>query len=201
MVCMTSQSPASKPLYPKVRNVKKANLAVKIMLIISVIAIVACIIVNLCTSKKYLWCLIVVAGIIYTWITVMYSIHRSVNIGSSVTLQFIIISVLNFVIDYVLGYKGWSINISIPIIIIIANITMLVLTICSINRYYKYAIYQLIIFAFSMVPLIIYFVFQNIITIPLLTIISSSVALFTFVMSLLLCGENIIEELDRRLHT
>ena len=25
---MTSESPASKPLYPKVRNVKKANLAV-----------------------------------------------------------------------------------------------------------------------------------------------------------------------------
>ena len=113
---------------------------------------------------------------------------------------FIIISILTIVIDLIFDYKGWAINIAIPIIIIIANVTMLVLTICSVNRYYKYAIYQLIIFAFSMVPLVIYFAFDNVITMPVLTIISSSITLFTFLMSLILCGENILEELDRRLH-
>ena len=187
-------------LYPRVRNVKEASLASIILLILSIIAIVVCVIVNLCTSTRYLWSLIVIAGIIYSWITVMYSIHRNVNIGSSVTLQFIIISLLTIIIDLIFDYKGWAINIAIPIIIIIANVTMLVLTICSVNRYYKYAIYQLIIFAFSMVPLVIYFAFDNVITMPVLTIISSSITLFTFVMSLILCGRNIVEELDRRLH-
>ncbi len=187
-------------LYPKVRNVKKANLAVKIMAIISIIVAIICVIVNLCTSRKYLWCLIAIAGIIYSWITVMYSIHRNVNIGSSVTLQFIIISILTLIIDYVIGYSGWAINISIPIIIIIANVTMLILTIVSVNRYYKYAIYQLIIFVFSLIPLGIFFMFDNIITMPIFLIISSSITLFTFVISLILCGSNIIEELDRRLH-
>ena len=187
-------------LYPKVRNVKKASLTSIIMIILSVITITVCVLVNLCTSTRYLWCLIVIAGIIYAWITAMYSIHRNVNIGSSVTLQFIIISILTIVIDLIFDYKGWAINIAIPIIIIIANVTMLVLTICSVNRYYKYAIYQLIIFAFSMIPLVIYFVFDNVITMPVLTIISSSITLFTFVMSIILCGRNIVEELDRRLH-
>ncbi len=187
-------------LYPKVRNVKKANLARIIMVIISIVIILATIIVNLCTSTRYLWCLIVIAGIIYAWITVMYSIHRNVNIGSSVTLQFIIISLLSIVIDLIFDHKGWAVNIAIPIIIIIVNVTMLVLTLCSINRYYKYAIYQLIIFVFSMIPLVIYFAFDAIITMPILTIISSSITVFTFIMSLILCGKNIVGELDRRLH-
>ena len=192
MVCMT--------LYPKVRNVKEINLASGIMLIISFAIAITCVIVNLCTSTRYLWCLIVIAGIVYSWITVIYSISRNVNIGSSVTLQFIVISLLVLCIDYIFDYKGWAINLAIPIIIIIANTTMLILTIVSVNRYYKYAIYQLIIFAISVVPLIIFFAFDNIIIVPIFTIISSGIAFFTFVMSLILCGKNILEELDRRLH-
>ena len=132
-------------LYPKVRNVKKASLASIIMIILSVITITVCVIVNLCTSTRYLWCLIVIAGIIYAWITAMYSIHRNVNIGSSVTLQFIIISILTIVIDLIFDYKGWAINLAIPIIIMVANVTIFVLTLVSLRRYYKYAIYQLII--------------------------------------------------------
>lgn len=121
MVCMT--------LYPKVRNVKEINLASGIMLIISFAIAITCVIVNLCTSTRYLWCLIVIAGIVYSWITVIYSISRNVNIGSSVTLQFIVISLLVLCIDYIFDYKGWAINLAIPIIIIIANTTMLILTI------------------------------------------------------------------------
>ena len=187
-------------LYPKVRNVKKGNIAIKIMIIISIVVALTCGIINLCTSTKYLWCLIVIAGIIYSWVTVIYSIHRNINIASSVMIQLIAISLLNICIDYIIGYKGWAINLAIPIIIIIANITILILTIVSISRYYKYAVYQLIIFVFSILPLVIYMAFEGIITTPIFTIISTSIAVFTFIISLILCGRNIIEELDRRLH-
>ena len=187
-------------LYPKVRNVKKGNIAVRIMLIISIVIAIACIIINLCTSTRYLWCLIVVVGIVYSWITVIYSLHRNVNIASNVMIQFFAISALTLCVDYIMGYGGWAINLAIPIIIMVANITILVLTIVSVHRYYKYAVYQLIIFVFSMIPLIIYFAFDEIITRAIFTIIASSIAILTFAISLILCGENILEELNRRLH-
>lgn len=187
-------------LYPKVRNVKKGNAAIKIMFIISLIVAGICLIINACTSTKFLWSLIVIIGIIYTWITAIYSIRRNINIASSVMIQLIAISILTVCIDYIIGYSGWTINLAIPIIIMVANVTILVLTIVSVRRYYKYAIYQLIIFVFSMVPLVTFFVFPGVITTPVLMIISSSIAVFTFVISLILCGRSIIEELDRRLH-
>ena len=78
--------------------------------------------------------------------------------------------------------------------------TMFILTISSFHKY-KYAIYQLIIFVLSVIPLGILLFYDKIITMPIFTIISSSIAVFTFVFSLILCGKDIIEELDRRLHT
>lgn len=187
-------------LYPKIRNVKRGNIAIKIMAIVSIVIALTCTIVNLCTSNRYLWCLIVMVGIIYSWITVIYSVHRNINIASNVVLQTIAISALTLCIDYILGYQGWAINLAIPIIIIVANVTILVLTIVSVRRYYKYAIYQLILSVLSFIPLIILLAFDGIITRPIFTIIASSIAAFTLVMSLILCGRNIIEELDRRLH-
>lgn len=187
-------------LYPKIRNVKRGNIAIKIMAIVSIVIALTCTIVNLCTSTRYLWCLIVMVGIIYSWITVIYSVHRNINIASNVVLQTIAISALTLCIDYILGYQGWAINLAIPIIIIVANVTILVLTIVSVRRYYKYAIYQLILSVLSFIPLIILLAFDGIITRSIFTIIASSIAAFTLVMSLILCGRNIVEELDRRLH-
>ena len=187
-------------LYPKIRNVKNSHLAIKIMVIVSFILAITCVIVNVCTSTQYLWCLIVLAGIVYSWVTVIYAIDRNVNIASSVVVQTIAISALTLCIDYILGYQGWSINIAIPIVIMIANVTILILTFVSVGRYYKYAIYQLIISALSFIPLLIYFIFKGIITKPIFTIISSSIAAFTLLMSLVLCGKNIAQELDRRMH-
>lgn len=187
-------------LYPQIRNVKKSNFIIKILAFISIIVSIICVVINVCTSTKYLWCLLVIVGIIYSWITVLYSIYRNVNIASNVTIQAVAISLLTLCIDFIIGYKGWAINIAIPIIIMVANVTILVLTFVSVNRYYKYAIYQLLIFILSIIPLMIYYVYNGIIIKPIFMIISSSIAVFTFIISLILCGKNIMEELDRRLH-
>ena len=187
-------------LYPKIRNIKQVNLALIILMAISVLIALICVIVNVCTSTEFWWSLIVIAGIVYTWVTVTYSIRRNINIASSVMIQLIAISILTLCIDYILGYSSWAINLAIPIIICVANVTIFILTLVSVHRYLKYAVYQLIIFVLSMIPLIIFFAFPGVITTPIFMIISSSIALFTFVCPLILCGRSIMEELDRRLH-
>ena len=187
-------------LYPKIRNVKNGNIAIKIMITISFLVAIICVIVNLCTTRDLWWSLIVIAGIIYSWITVSYSLHRNINIASSVMVQSIAISLLTLCIDYVIGYSGWAINVSIPIIISVANITILVLTIVSVHRYYRYVIYQLIIFVLSLIPLFIEMWGTGIIYWPIFTIISSGITVFTFLLSAILCGKSMIEELNRRLH-
>lgn len=187
-------------LYPKVRNIKNGNMAVKIMLLISIVISIICIVINVCTSTNFWWSMIVILGIVYTWVTVIYSIHRNINIASNVLVHSITVSLITLCLDFIIGYTGWSINLAIPIIISVANITIFILTIVSIHKYYKYVIYQVIIFLLSLIPLLLDLLSTNIITRPIFTIISSSIAVFTFVFSLILCGKSILEELNRRLH-
>ena len=179
-------------LYPRVRNIEKGHLVINLMIFISFLVMLTCSIVNICTSKKYLWCLIVGIGIIYSCITVMYSLKRNINIGSNA------ISILVLCIDFIIGYTGWAINYAIPIIIGIANITILVLTIVSVNKYYKYAIYQLLIVLFSMLPIL--FIEENMVNNIILGIIASSISILNFIICLILCAKDVKEAIIRKFH-
>jgi len=185
-------------LYPKILNIKKSNLAIKIILIISIAVALICLIIDFAIGLKFHWSFLVIAGIIYTWVTTMYSIKKNVNIASHVMLQMICVPILLIVIDNIIGYKGWSINWAIPIGFAVANITMFVLTIVTHKRYFKYAIYQIIIFIISFIPIILYTFKLSTRLLPV--IITSSVTIVTSIVIISLCGKDLKEETKRIFH-
>lgn len=142
-------------IYPQKLSSKKSEIVINILLGCSLFLGIIMILINKFLNPNIPWAAITNAGIVYTWITVIYSIKRNTNIASHVLLQMIAISILVYFIDYRLGFSGWSSYIAIPIILIIANITMLVLSIVSHKKYARYAIYQLIIVLLSLLPLIL----------------------------------------------
>ena len=186
-------------LYPQKISAKKGNCIKNIMIIVSVIISIVLIIINRLTTPQIPWSGLSIAGIVYTWITTIYSINKNTNIAAHVLVQIIIISVLVVYIDYTFDFKKWSLNIAIPILIIIANVTMLVLTIVSHKKYMKYAIYQLIIFILSMIP--IFFILEDIIEKGILNTIAISIATLSFFVCLILCGKDMKEEIIRKFHT
>ena len=185
-------------IYPKKLSSKKGDLIFKIFLISSVILAIILFIINKLTTPNIPWATLTNAGIIYIWITVFYSINKNTNIAGHVLIQAIAISLLTVFIDYKLGFEKWSINISIPIIIIIANVTMLVLTIVSYKKYIKYAIYQLIIVLFSMVPVIL--LGENILENRVLSIIASSISIINLILTLILSTKDVKEAIIRKFH-
>ena len=113
-------------------------------------------------------------------------------------IQAIIISLLTTYIDYSLGFKGWSFEIAIPIIIVIANITMLILTIVSYKRYMRYAIYQLIICLYSLIP--IYFIHENLISNYILSYIAIGVSILNVLLTIALSARDVKDEIIRKFH-
>lgn len=185
-------------IYPKLINVKKTNIIIKILVLISAcISLVSIIINELCT-KEFKWSFIVIVGILYTWITTLYSIRKNVNIASHVVIQTICISVLVILLDVIIGYRKWSLELAIPIIIGVANITIFVLTIVSHKRYFKYAIFELCIFAISMIPIILFFIHITEKWIP--ATICSGIAIITLINTIFLCGKDLKQELERLFH-
>ena len=185
-------------IYPKKLSSKKGDLIFKIFLISSIILGILLILINKLTTPSIPWATLTNAGIIYVWVTVFYSIKKNTNIAGHVLIQAIAISILTFFIDYKLGFELWSLNIAIPIIIIIANITMLILTIVSHKKYVKYAIYQLIIVLFSMIPVIL--LSEKIVQNKVLSIIASSISIINLILTLILSARDVKEAVVRKFH-
>ncbi len=185
-------------IYPKKLSSKKGDLIFKIFLISSFVLGILLFIINKLTTPDIPWATLTNAGIIYIWITVFYSIKKNTNIAGHVLIQAIAISLLTIFIDYKLGFEKWSINIAIPIIIIIANITMLILTIVSYKKYIKYAIYQLIIVLFSMIPVIL--IGENILENKVLSIVASSISISNLILTLILSAKDVKEAVIRKFH-
>ena len=185
-------------IYPKKIKAKKSDKIIKILICVSVGIAILLLIINKITTPRIPWAALVNSGIIYAWITVMYSIKRNVNIAGHILLQVIAISMLTAYIDYKLGWKAWSINIAIPIMIMIANITMLVLTIISHKKYIKYAIYQLVIVIFSMLPVVL--INEHLIEHKVLSMTASGICFINFIVCLVLCTKDIKEAIIRKFH-
>lgn len=185
-------------IYPQKIKAKKSDKIIKILIGVSVGVALLLWMINHLTTPKIPWAALTNIGILYSWITVIYSIKKNINIAGHVLLQTIAISILTVYIDYKLGFKGWSVNIAIPIMIIVANITMLVLTIVSYKKYIKYAIYQLMIVLFSMLPVVL--ITEHIIQDKTLSAIASGVSILNFVICLVLCAKEVKEAIIRKFH-
>ena len=75
---------------------------------------------------------------------------------------------------------------------------MLVLTIVSYKKYIKYAIYQLIIVLFSMVPVIL--LGENVLENRVLSIIASSISIINLILTLILSTKDVKEAIIRKFH-
>lgn len=185
-------------LYPKKIDAKKGKKIIKIMLIISAILAIILLVINKLTKPDIHWAALSIAGIIYIWITIWYSLNKNTNIAGHILLQTIAISMLMVYIDYIFGFRKWSLNRGIPITIISANIAMAILTIISHKRYIRYVIFQLLLCGISITPLI--FISEHIIQNKILSIIAVGVSIINFVLTIILCKNDIREELKRKFH-
>lgn len=185
-------------IYPKKLNSKKSDLILKSCMLMSIFIAIVLTIINKVGTPKVPWAALANGGIVYIWITVIYAMNRNINIAGHVLLQTIAISLLTVYIDYNLVFKGWSMNIAIPILIIIANITMFVLTIVSHKKYIKYAIYQLMIVIISLIPVI--FMYENLITNKILSITAIGISILNLILTLILCAKDMKEAIIRKFH-
>jgi len=182
-------------IYPQKLNSKDNEILLKIFLATSIIIGIILIVINKLTTPNIPWAAFANCGIIYIWITVIYSVKRNTNIAGHVLLQMIIMSMLVLYIDDAIGFNGWSVSIAVPIILITANVTMLILTIISHKRYIRYAIYQLLIVLITIILLCIIFK-----TTSILAIVAMSVSVLNLIISLILSFKDIKEAVIRKFH-
>jgi len=185
-------------IYPQKINSKKSDKIIYGLIIVSITIAVILFIINKLTTPQIHWSALANCGIIYIWITVIYSIKKGTNIAGHVLIQTILASIVLLYIDKTIGFNGWSVYIGIPIALIVANITMLILTAISYEKYIKYAIYQLMIVLISLMPIIL--IMKKIIELKFLIRTAIDISVFSLIISLVLCYKDIKEAIIRKIH-
>ena len=185
-------------LYPQKINAKKTDFIIKIAILVSILVGVVLVFINRFTTPNIKWAGYCNAGIIYVWITVIYALNKNVNIASHLFIQMLALSALCVYFDIRLGFEAWSINLAIPMIVIIINIIMLILSIASYNNFMRYAFFQLLIVIVSLVP--IFLVYENMVNDKTLSIVASSISGVNLLFSLIFHFKDIKAEIVRKFH-
>lgn len=176
----------------------KHSLFFRILILVSVVAAVVCVVINLILPQHGWWSLFVLAGLACAWISLAVAFRYRRNIPKSVLYQVVVVSVLATLWDYFMGWRGWSIDYVIPITCVVA---MMVLAITA--RVFKlnlgsFIVYFTIAALFAIVPVVFYVRGMLKVVYPSLICVAGSIISLAALM--LFEGDNMRKELKRRLH-
>ncbi|MCR5542537.1 MAG: hypothetical protein K6F55_00185 [Eubacterium sp.] len=138
--------------YPDVTvSLKIMKLVIRIVIFASVIAGITVLLVNYLTFNGVYWSLIVIAGLVYGNLTLLYSFRDRKSIQRIIQVQMLAAIVLLQILDYLLGSKGWSFSYALPILFVGVDVGMVVLMIVGIDGWQTYIMTEIVTFILSIV--------------------------------------------------
>ncbi len=154
-----SNEPAPQRLYPTVskrRYIDGRSLILDYLALCTLVIIGLCIIINLLTWEGKPWFLLVAAPVLYAWILVRVTIFSDLYAGIKVLLQMVGVFGLFLVFDYLSVFRGWSIEVMLPLILAGGIIVMDVFSYQHKSYWRNNLMYAILFVALGMVPLVFY---------------------------------------------
>ena len=177
---------------------RKLRFALRIMLLVFVIAEILMIFINHVTSITYPWSLITGVSLLYIYLSLVYWVHYDAGFASKVGLQMMITMLLLVVIDYCNGMRGWSFQWALPGIILLGDLIVVVLMLVNRSRWQSYLLLLLLMAICALILIVFYFVgLIGSITMPLICEIITCLYLFAMI---LFGGRKAEHEFSRRFH-
>lgn len=144
------------------------------------------------------WVFIITAATLYVTISAILGSRVKRNIGPNILTQVIGISALSIIIDYFLGYSGWSLDIIFPLDLMAGTTIITVMILLNPKRFTDLVIYQLMFGLMGIVILaMIYF---QVILFRQIAIIGSYYTIITCVGLFFFADRQMIHELKKKFH-
>ena len=144
------------------------------------------------------WVFIITAATLYVTISAILGSRVKRNIGPNMLTQVIGISALSIIIDYFLGYSGWSLDIIFPLDLMAGTTIITVMILLNPKRFTDLVIYQLMFGLMGIVILaMIYF---QVIIFRQIAIIGSYYTIITCVGLFFFADRQMIHELKKKFH-
>lgn len=154
--------------------------------------------VNYIWYRGIWWSLIAGFGMLYAFLIFRFAVIGNSGYRAKMTVMTFLAVVYIIMIDFVLGYRGWSVNYVLPSAIILTDIGIGILMIVNARNWQSYLMFQLSVIVCSVIPL--FLAWFHIVTKPQLSILAFAISVFLFLGSLILGDKRARTELKRRFH-
>ena len=186
-------------MYPNERVlIRKFHLLSRIYLFSIIIIEAVLVLINIAVNSEIWWCIISALGLLYSYLVLRYAIigksgHRS---KASVLILLGVLSAIS--IDFVLGYRGWSVDFMLPIGILVMDVVLILFILINRRCWHSYIMWLFAMEIISVIPVVL---FMNnlenhwyLAFMPL--IFTTAILVGVFVIG----GRRSMEEVKRRFH-
>lgn len=191
------QTPGGEPAYPDVQpKMKKMILVIKIVIFVSVLAEGSMLLINYLTGPDFKWSFITGIALFYGCFGLSVSVLHNRSIRRKILVHLCMGILFMYVLDLLLGYRGWSLSIGAPSAILAVQLVLVVLVIVYRDNWQIYLGLQVTLVLMS----IFFFILAvtNVIRFKTLTFITIAVCGALLFAMLLFGGRRAGHELRQR---
>lgn len=186
-------------MYPNVRTItRKMMLISRIYLFCAILVEALLVYINVVTESEMWWSAIPGLTFLYGYMLIRYAILGKSGYKSKIIVLTLIAILMTVAADFVVGYRGWSVNYALPAGILFIDAGILVLMIYNRRNWQSYMMWQIFMILCSLVPMVLFLV--GIVTAPLLGLIALAASVFLFLGTLIIGDRKARTELKRRFH-
>lgn len=184
--------------YPDVRiREKRFALIVRIYAFLAVVVEGLLAFIN--ANQGGIWWSVITAGVfLYIYLILKIGVQNDAGYRSKMILLTVLAIVLLYMIDRVIGYRGWSLNYVLPAGVIMLNLAILLLMIVNWRNWPSYLLFQLFCIICSLFPIFLWK--RGSITNPFLSEIALVISILLFLGTFIIGGGKARAELKRRFH-
>ena len=186
-------------MYPNVRMItRRLALLSRIYLFVVILVEALLIYLNVLSDSEMFWSAIPGLAMLYGYLVLRYALlGKSGYKGKTIVLTLIAILMV-VAIDFVVGYRGWSVNYALPSAILLVDVGILILMCINRRNWQSYMMWQIFMILCSVVPLVLYAV--GIVTAPILAVLAFAFSAALFLGTLIIGDRRARTELRRRFH-
>ncbi len=188
----------SEDVFPDIPPFYQSHLALKILIFISISAVVISFAINMMFPSNVNWPIFLVFGVLSTWIGLIIVVQKRYHIAKKIVWQVVIVSILSIFWDFETGWRGWSIDYVIPIASVSAMVIMYVTAKIMKLSIRDYITYIFIDGLFGIIPVL--FIVFDFVDVRYPSIISIGFSIISLSAIFIFQGKEIRTEINKRMH-
>lgn len=188
----------SEDVFPEIPLFYESHLALKIMIFISIVAVVVSFGISMIFPSDINWPVLFMFAVISIWVGLVIIVQKRYHIPKKIVWQVIIISMLAIFWDYTTGWRGWSLDYVIPSACVSAMIIMYVTAKIMHLSVRDYITYVLLDGIFGIIPAL--FVIFDLVNVVYPSIVSSGFSIISLSAIFIFQGKEIKAEINKRMH-